>query len=86
MVSPDYLNNGFLEDIELVIQLVMDQGNMKLKMICKKGANVAKEVLDVLKFKESFPDQDEFSDAQPGDVRFISVGAILLLQNLFSNM
>lgn len=45
--TQDHGTGGFLDDVELVIQLLMDQGNMSLKFVCKRGINMFHETLNV---------------------------------------
>lgn len=46
--TPDNHTNGLLEDMELIIQLVIDECTLKMKVGTKKGLNAATRVFDLV--------------------------------------
>jgi len=48
ILTPDTKTNGLLEDLELIIQLIIDQSTLKLKIMSKKGLSIAHSCVDLL--------------------------------------
>ena len=50
IITPDTKTNGLFEDLELIIQLVIDQSTLKMKIVSKKGIGIAHSCVDLFKF------------------------------------
>ena len=52
VISKDNLSNGLIDDLELIFQLIIDQGTYKLKCISKTGLNIGARCIDLFNYKE----------------------------------
>ena len=47
IITKEIKTNGLIEDLEIVVQLIIDQASLKLKIISKKGISVVRQVVDL---------------------------------------
>jgi hypothetical protein len=62
ILTRDTKTSGFMEDAELIIQFVIDQATLKMKIIGRKGTCLMNQCFDVMSHDRSDPVQESSID------------------------
>jgi len=58
VITPDKISTGFMEDIQLICQLMLDQGSLKIKLIVKGASSYAQTTCESLANGLSLEDEE----------------------------